>query len=135
MNSFVSMVFSLLLGVLLSCSSVRTQSMEVTATAYTSFPAKPIKPRKSLGAWGDELEPGVKAIAVSRDLLTKGLDYNTEVTIEGLPGTYRVLDKMHSRWKNKIDIYMGNDIQAAKEWGKKKVVITWKTPQAESGGD
>jgi 3D (Asp-Asp-Asp) domain-containing protein len=123
------MVYALLLALLVSCSSVQTQSLEVTATAYTSFPAKPIKTRKSLGAWGDELEPGVMAIAVSRDLLQKGLDYNTEVTIEGLPGTYRVLDKMHGRWKNKIDIYMGNDIQAAKNWGKRKVVISWQVKE------
>jgi 3D (Asp-Asp-Asp) domain-containing protein len=51
------------------------------------------------------------------------------VTIEGLPGTYRVLDKMHGRWKNKIDIYMGNDIQAAKNWGKRKVVISWQVKE------
>ncbi len=132
MNRFTSMMLPLLFTIILACSSVQMQTMEVTATAYTSFPAIPIKTRKSLGAWGDELEPGVKAIAVSRDLLSKGLDYNTEVTIEGLPGTYRVLDKMHSRWNNKIDIYMGNDIQAAKEWGKKKVVISWEKSETSN---
>jgi 3D (Asp-Asp-Asp) domain-containing protein len=48
------------------------------------------------------------------------------VKIEGLPGTYVVLDKMNKRWEKKIDIYMGNDKEAAIQWGKRKVTITWK---------
>jgi hypothetical protein len=39
-------------------------------------------------AWGDTLEPGMKAIAVSRDLIRLGLVHNTYVTIEALPGRY-----------------------------------------------
>ena len=52
-----------------------------------------------------------------------GLDYNTPVKIEGLEGIYLVKDRMHSRWKNKIDIYMGTDVKAAKHWGRRKVTI------------
>ena len=80
------------------------------------------------------MQPGVKAIAVSRDLLKQGLDYNTPVKIEGLPGTYRVLDKMHRRWNNRIDIYMGEDIDLAKEWGRQTVEISWaveEDPEAD----
>lgn len=65
----------------------------------------------------------MKAIAVSRDLEKSGLDHNTPVVIEGLDGIYLVKDKMHFRWRKKIDIYMGVDIQAAREWGRKKVTI------------
>jgi 3D (Asp-Asp-Asp) domain-containing protein len=35
---------------------------------------------------------------------------------------------MHGRWKNKIDIYMGTDLQAAKNWGRKKVTIQYGVP-------
>ena len=70
--------------------------------------------------------PGMKCIAVSRDLLISGLKYNTLVAIEGFDGVFLVKDKMHSRWKNRIDIYMGNDIKAAKEWGRKKLNINFR---------
>jgi 3D (Asp-Asp-Asp) domain-containing protein len=68
----------------------------------------------------------MKSIAVSRDLMKQGLTYNKKVKIEGLPGVYTVMDKMHFRWKNRIDIYMGKNEELAKEWGRQKVTISWK---------
>lgn len=104
------------------------QSMEVTATAYTMREAETKKGNVGLAAWGDQLEPGMKAIAVSRDLIDHGLDHMTEVRIEGLEGTYIVRDKMNKRWEKKIDIFMGTDVQAAREWGKRTVTIHWTNP-------
>ncbi len=98
---------------------------EVTATAYNSVNSQTKDGDPTLTAWGDKLKPGMKAIAVSRDLIEDGLTHGTEVTIEGLPGTYKVMDKMNKRWEEKIDIYMGNDVKAAKEWGKRTVTISW----------
>jgi len=37
-----------------------------------------------------------------------------------------VKDKMASRMKNKIDIYMGRDIEKAKEWGTKTLKIQYR---------
>lgn len=111
------------LVVLAGCSGGTTQ--EVTATAYNSVTAQTKAGDPTLTAWGDTLEPGMKAIAVSRDLIDKGLTHGTEVTIEGLPGTYIVRDKMNKRWEDKIDIYMGTDVVAAREWGKRTVTISW----------
>ncbi|GAL31452.1 hypothetical protein JCM19239_6216 [Vibrio variabilis] len=68
----------------------------------------------------------MRSIAVSRDLIELGLDHNQEVTIEGFKGTYRVLDKMNKRWTKKIDIYMGNDVESAKQWGVREVTIIWR---------
>ncbi len=99
--------------------------LKVTATAYNSLPDQ-TQGNANIGAWGHRLKPGIKAIAVSRDLLGMGLEPGTEVEIEGLPGRYRVLDKMHSRWARKIDIYMGVDHDAALAWGKRPVVIRWE---------
>ncbi len=99
-------------------------SLEVTATAYTSS-IDETDSTPSLAAWGDTLRPGMKAISVSRDLIKKGLSHGVKVSIEGLEGKYTVLDKMSKKWKNKIDVYMGTDKKAAKEWGKRKAVITW----------
>lgn len=110
---------------LASCSETRT--MEVTATAYNSLESQTKKGDAVTAAWGDKLKPGMKAIAVSRDLLkVEGIEHGTEVSIKGLPGKYKVLDKMNKRWKEKIDIYMGENVGQAKEWGKQKVEISWE---------
>ncbi|MGC1516272.1 MAG: hypothetical protein WA810_11910 [Maribacter sp.] len=97
--------------------------LKVTATAYNSVPNQTSSIHPKITAWGDSIKPGVKWIAVSRDLLKKGLSYNTMVKIDTLEGIYLVKDKMHYRWLNRIDIYMGNDVQKAKEWGRKKLTI------------
>jgi len=116
-----------LLGFLAGGCSDNTISQEVTATAYTLSEAETKKGNVGLAAWGDQLEPGMKAIAVSRDLIPKGLTHRTEVEVEGL-GTYVVLDKMNKRWSEKIDIFMGTDQKAAREWGKRTVTISWTIP-------
>lgn len=103
------------------------ETLVVTATAYNSLEGQTTG-NPSRAAWGDRLEPGIKAIAVSRDLIGLGLDRNAIVRIEGLEGEYLVLDKMHSRWRHRIDIFMGKDVSAAKRWGRRKVRIWW-TPE------
>lgn len=99
-------------------------TMEVTATAYNSL-AYQTNHEPNITAWGDKLIPGKKYIAVSRDLIKKGLAHNTPVKIEGFQGVYLVKDKMNKRWNNRIDIYMGTDVVAAKQWGKRKLNITF----------
>jgi len=64
-------------------------------------------------------------------LLRLGLKHNTPVKIEGLEGIYLVKDKMHYRWKYRIDIYMGVDVKAAKQWGRKYVCIEYGIPKKE----
>ena len=98
------------------------RSLSLVATAYNSVPEQ-TNSEPNIAAWGDSLTPGMKVIAVSRDLIEIGLTRGAEVEIDGIPGTYRVLDKMGRRWEKRIDIYMGEDIQAAREWGVRKVRI------------
>jgi len=108
-----------------SLSSAQSITMEVTSSAYNSVVSQTTSTNPALTAWGDTLKPGMKSIAVSRDLIKLGLTHNTKVSIKGLDGTYLVKDKMNKRWTKKIDIYMGLDIKAAKAWGKQKVTISW----------
>ena len=108
------------------------RTLTVTASAYNSLRGQ-TSGNPSIAAWGDKLRPGMKAIAVSRDLQRMGLGHRAEVKIKGLPGTYLVLDRMHSRWKKKIDIYMGTDRSKAMHWGKRKVEITWFEKQNVAG--
>ncbi|MEO9076156.1 MAG: hypothetical protein ABI263_02560, partial [Gelidibacter sp.] len=82
-------------------------------------------------AFGYTLKPGMRYIAVSRDLLRKGLKYNTPVIIEGFDGFFLVKDKMHRRWRDHIDIYMGNDVDSARQWGRRKVCIDYRLPEED----
>lgn len=134
MNDFIKAIFVTLLTSLVACSSqkqskeqsqvIQYDTIKVTATAYNSVEAQTKKGNPALAAWGDTLEPGMKAIAISRDFLKEGLlQHNSIVKIEGLDSTYTVLDKMNKRWSRKIDIYMGLDEEAARNWGKKEVEI------------
>jgi len=114
----------LLLALALGAACAGAEELVVTATAYNSV-ASQTAGNPHVGAWGDRLRPGMRAIAVSRDLLDEGLTRGVEVEIEGLPGTWEVRDKLARRWKRRIDIYMGTDVEAAREWGRKKVRIRW----------
>jgi len=116
-------VFFLLLS---SIAFAETKTLEVESHAYNSVASQTNPAKPALTAWGDTLKPGMKAIAVSRDLIKMGLTHNTKVKIKGLEGHYLVLDKVNKRWTKKIDIYMGVDVKAAKAWGKKKVTISWE---------
>jgi len=101
--------------------------LKVTATAYTSHVGQ-TDSTPNIAAWGDRLKPGMKAIAVSRDLLNVyGLKHKQKVRIKGLKGEYVVLDKMNKRWSKKIDIYMGKDKRKAFQWGRRKVEIYWNS--------
>ena len=100
------------------------RTLQVTAAAYNSTVAQ-TDSRPSEAAWGDSLVPGMRAIAISRDLIPLGLGQGVTVRIEGLPGEYTVLDKMDARWRKRIDVYFGKDVAAAREWGEKQVVIRW----------
>jgi len=99
--------------------------LRVTATAYSSHKGQ-TDSTPFLAAWNNRLHPGMKIIAVSRDLLTKyGMKNGTKVRIGGLRGYYRVRDKMNKRYRKRIDIYMGVNRRRALRWGRRSVVIYW----------
>ncbi len=116
--------------ILASCSTIqkplqgKQQSLLVTATAFNSLP-KQGQGNPNVGAWGDRIKPGVNAVAVSEDLVSLGLTRGTKVRIEEMKNEYVVLDRMPAKWKKRIDIYMGNDLKAARAWGKREVNIYW----------
>lgn len=101
------------------------KKLRVTATAYSSHRGQTDK-TPFLAAWNNRLRPGMKIIAVSRDMLTRyGMKNGTKVRIAGLPGYYRVRDKMNKRYRKRIDIYMGVNRRKALRWGRRSVVIYW----------
>jgi 3D (Asp-Asp-Asp) domain-containing protein len=97
------------------------------ASAYNSL-ADQTSTNPNITAFGDSLKPGMRYIAVSRDLLDSGLVHNTKVKLEGFDGLFTVKDKMNKRWRKRIDIYMGTDVQKAKKWGKKNINIEYCLP-------
>ncbi len=120
---------------LFSCGAVddgyEWKSIPVKASAYNSVRGQ-TDGRPNLAAWGDTLVPGMKCIAVSRDLIPLGLKHNTQVKIEGLEGIYLVKDKMNRRYRNKIDIFMGKNIDSAKAWGNKKLTIQYRIEKVDT---
>lgn len=117
---------------LLSCKKAKIpfeenytwHDLKVTASAYNSLKNQ-TDSNPHITAFGDSLKPGLNYIAVSKDLYRKGLRLDTPVKIKGFDSIFFVKDRMHPRWKNKIDIYMGVDVKAAKKWGRKKVSISY----------
>jgi 3D (Asp-Asp-Asp) domain-containing protein len=103
-------------------SSVR--ELEVTATAYTSTSGE-TDATPSVTAFGIRLKPGMHIVAVSRDLEELGLTEGVRLRIDGLDGDWRVGDRMNARWTRKIDIYFGDDTEACKRWGNRRVRIHW----------
>ena len=99
------------------------RKLRVTATAYSSHGNQTDK-TPFLAAWNNRLRPGMKIIAVSRDMLTKyGLRNGSKVKIGGLPGYYTVRDKMNKRYRKRIDIYMGINRRKALRWGRRSVML------------
>jgi 3D (Asp-Asp-Asp) domain-containing protein len=103
------------------------RTLRVKASAFNSLRGQ-TDSTPSIGAWGDPLRPGMRAIAVSADLIELGLARGQKVRIHGLDGEYVVADRMSHRWQRKIDIYMGEDVKAARHWGVREVEIVW-TPE------
>ena len=125
--------FTLFSIIVLSCKNSNEQPIKyyswettkVTATAYNST-TQQTDHNPHIGAFGDSLKPGMKYIAISRDLYRKGLKHNTPVRIKGLKGLYLVKDRMPFRWRNRIDIYMGTNVDSARNWGRRKVEIDYR---------
>ncbi|MGB5371608.1 MAG: hypothetical protein WBN18_14370 [Flavobacteriaceae bacterium] len=130
MQPLKASMFCCLLLITFACKSDEDKNyvwktVVVNVSAYNSLESQ-TDSVPSIAAWGDTLKPGMKTIAVSRDLMELGLDYNTHVKIEGFEDIHLVKDKMHPKWKRKIDIYMGEDVKKAREWGRKKLKIRYR---------
>jgi len=95
-------------------------SIEVTATAYNQTTGD-----GTLTAFGLRLHSGMRIVAISRDLEAEGLHHGVRITIDGIEGEWEVGDRLSDEWRQRIDIFMGNDVEAARTWGKRRVRIRW----------
>jgi len=100
------------------------RELEVTSTAYNSVRGQ-TDGTPTVTAFGIRLKPGMRIVAVSRDLEKMGLRNGVRLRISGLDGEWMVGDRMHERWTRKIDVYMGTDVKAARAFGKRRVKIYW----------
>ncbi len=118
----------LIILLLIACSPKREplhiKVMPVTATAYNSYGYQ-TQGNPAITAWGDTLKPGLKVVAISRDLLDSGLTHLSKIYIHELQDSFVVLDKMNRRYSKRIDIYFGRNIDSARQWGRQKVFISW----------
>jgi hypothetical protein len=81
------------------------------------------------GSWGDELVPGMKALAVSPDLVERGLVRGTRVRIEGLPPSFQVRHRLPEGTHERVEIFMGTDAESAHRWHERRARIWWETPE------
>ena len=123
--TYAAIVVILLFAAACSERAYEWKSIPVTASAYNSVHWQ-TDGKPSLAAWGDTLVPGMKCIAVSRDLISLGLEHNTQVKIDGFDGIFLVKDKMNARYSDRIDIFMGKDVEKARAWGNKKLHIQYR---------
>ena len=96
----------------------------VTATAYNSVRGQ-TDSDAAITAFGIRLRPGMRIVAVSRDLEKLGLREGVRIKIDGVEGEWEVGDRMHERWSRRIDLYMGLDVKSARGFGKRRVRIRW----------
>jgi len=73
-------------------------------------------------ASGHRLKRGDAVVAVSRDLEAAGLKMGTWLYL-ALPqggGWFRVEDRMHPRWRKRVDVWMGTSRKDALAFGKRR---------------
>lgn len=124
-GQLVGAVASLLLMGAITASAPEQQVRTVKVTAFNSTPAQ-TDDRPNETACGDHIAPGDRIVAVSRDLKAEGLACGSKIRIEGMDGSWKVADSMAARHKQRVDIYMGNDVKAARQWGVKEREIRWE---------
>ena len=116
MTKFIGFIIVLLLALAMYLFSIEAHATTVTASAYNTVPSQ-TQGNPNIGSCG---RVSTKTIAVSRDLRKK-YPCGTKVKIKDK--VYTVMDTMHPRWKNKIDICYGKDIRGARKFGVRKVTM------------
>lgn len=125
MNRITLKMAAALAGIgLASAAAADYRSTEVTVTAYNAVPAQ-TDSTPWIGACNVRLRLDQRPVAVSRDLFAQGLDCGAEVALEGEDESYVVMDKMHSRHSRRIDVFMGRDVDGAREFGVEQRRIWW----------
>jgi len=94
----------------------------VLATAFNAV-ASQTDDTPEICAWGDRVRSGI--IAVSRDLEKLGLTRGRKVHVEGF-GILVVMDRLHDRKSNQIDIFMDSHRKAVR-FGVQELRIRWET--------
>lgn len=97
-------------------------STTVTVTAYNGV-RNQTDDTPTTGAWSNRLSGW--AVAVSPDLVARGLDDGTEIAIEGYEKHFVVKDKTAADRHKTVDIYMGKDTNRARDFGQKTRRIWW----------
>jgi len=107
--------------------------MEVRASAYNSVASQTrLGTDGNITAWGDTLKPEIPSVAISRDLIDSGMVHGTMIYIEGFKEPFKVNDKMNRRYKNKIDLHLGTDVKAARNFGNQKLNICFEVPENQN---
>jgi len=133
-NFTLKVITFLFVSVLISCDNdPEMKCMEVKASAYNSLSSQTrVGTDGKITAWGDTLNPDIPSVAISRDLIDSGMVHGTMIYIEGFNEPFKVNDKMNRRFKKKIDLHLGTDVQAARDFGNQKLNICFEVPENQA---
>jgi 3D (Asp-Asp-Asp) domain-containing protein len=103
LHTWLALAWSLCAFVLCGEASQAPRTLRVTVTAYA-----PSGCRTASGRW-----PAVGMLAISRDLEPR-LRFGDRVLLLG--SVYTIQDRMHARWRRRVDIFVPSS-QAARRFG------------------
>ena len=94
-------------------------NIEVTVTAYTPTVGE-TDDTPYITASNTRVRNGI--VAISRDIEKKyNLKFGDKIHLEGI-GTFEYQDRMHSRWKKRVDIFMYSN-KKARQFGKRQTIL------------
>lgn len=133
-NSTYKIACIIMAFVLTGCSDdPEMKCMIVKVSAYNSVASQTrVGTDGKITAWGDTLRSEIPSVAISRDLIDSGMVHGTMLYIEGYSEPFKVNDKMNRRYRNKIDLHLGTDVKAARNFGNQKLNICFEVPESEN---
>lgn len=130
-NSTIKIILAFTIFVFIACDDKpEMKCMEVKASAYNSLASQTrLGTNGKITAWGDTLKSDIPSVAISRDLIDSGMVHGTMLYIEGFSEPFKVNDKMNRRYRNKIDLHLGTNVEAARDFGNQKLNICFEIPE------
>ena len=102
------------------CEALKPNNVvKATITAYSATESE-CDSDPTITASMRKVRPGT--VAVSRDLFNKGWTFGGKIYIKSL-GVYEINDLMHERYKNRVDVFIGDTVKARKFGVKKDVIV------------
>jgi|AntRauTorckE6833_2_1112554.scaffolds.fasta_scaffold30872_3 3D (Asp-Asp-Asp) domain-containing protein len=114
LRSFTTSAFAL--AAIMFAGNANAETVVATVTAYNTVPSQTV---------GDPCEASRKVnICGRRDVVACPRKYDLGTLVEIKGKRYVCLDRTHKKYDGRFDISFDKDVQAALNWGKRRVEVT-----------